>query len=161
MTPARPGLLALAAGTLLLASPAGPYDIALFPTSRAPGAEAQARLVPGGSPFGIGVTQDGRASYDVRITAKRLPRPESLGPFTAYLAWATTTDLTKWVRLGVVRSGISTVGPVELNKFLLVVTAEADTAVIKHSGPTVLHGTSPSGWLQSFLTHPLFRGIAQ
>jgi hypothetical protein len=53
------------------------------------------------------------------------------------------------------------VGPVELNKFLLIITAEADTTGAAHAGPTVLHGTSPSGWLQSFLTHPLFRGIAQ
>jgi hypothetical protein len=77
------------------------------------------------------------------------------------VAWAATPDLTQWVRLGVVRNGISTVGPVEFNKFLLVITAEPDSAAATHSGPTVLHGTSPSGWLQSFVTHPLFRGIAQ
>ena len=58
-------------------------------------------------------------------------------------------------------NGTSTVGPAELNKFLLVITAEPDSAAATHAGPTVLHGTSPSGWLQSFLTHPLFRGIAQ
>jgi hypothetical protein len=50
---------------------------------------------------------------------------------------------------------------VAMNKFLLVITAEADSAPAEHAGPTVLHGTSPSGWLQSFLTHPLFRGISQ
>ena len=50
-------------------------------------------------------------------------------------------------------------GQAEMNKFLLVITAEADSAPKKHAGPTVLHGTSPSGWLQSFLNHPLFRGI--
>ena len=56
-------------------------------------------------------------------------------------------------------NGNSTFGEVDMNKFLLVITAEADSAVSRHSGPTVLHGTSPSGWLQSFLSHPLFRGI--
>ena len=46
------------------------------------------------------------------------------------------------------------------NKFLLVITAEAEQPLRRsHAGPTVLHGTSPSGWLQSFLSHPLFRGI--
>ena len=60
-----------------------------------------------------------------------------------------------------VANGVSSVGPVALDKFLLVITAEADSAPTTHAGPTVLHGTSPSGWLQSFLTHPLFRGISQ
>lgn len=158
--PGRARFTALAAGLLLFTS-AGPYDIELLPTAAAAGATGIARLVPPDSPFGIGVTVDGHASYLVRISVTHLPRAESLGPFSAFVAWAATPDLTQWVRLGAVREGTSTVGPVELNKFLLVVTAEADSAVPKHAGPTILHGTSPSGWLQSFLTHPLFRGISQ
>jgi hypothetical protein len=75
------------------------------------------------------------------------------------VAWATTPDLARWARLGTIRNGTSTVGHVTLNKFLLVITAEADSAPKVHAGPTVLHGTSPSGWLQSFLNHPMFRGI--
>lgn len=153
--------LATLAASVLVLSGGGPYDIALFPTPVARGASGEARLIPSGSPFGIGVTADGHASYDVRISAAKLPRPERLGKFAAYVAWAATPDLTQWVRLGSVRNGVSTVGPVELNKFLLVITAEPDSSAARHSGPTVLHGTSPSGWLQSFLTHPLFRGIAQ
>jgi hypothetical protein len=133
----------------------------LFPTPAAQQASGKARLFFDESPFGIGVTADGHASYRVRITATKLPPPETLGKFGAYVAWAATPDLTQWVRLGAIHNGTSTVGPVELNKFLLVITAEADSAPAKHAGPTVLHGTSPSGWLQSFLTHPLFRGIAQ
>jgi hypothetical protein len=159
--PVRPRLTALGASVLLLVAAAGPYDIALHPTPTAPGARGRALLVAADSPFGIGVTADGRARYDIRISASRLPRPDSLGHFGGYVAWATTPDLTQWIRLGVVRNGTSTVGPVELNKFLLVVTAEPASAAVTHSGPTILHGTSPSGWLQSFITHPLFRGIAQ
>ncbi len=159
MTSGWTRLAALAASLLL--SPGGPYDIALFPAATVPGATGTARLLPTDSPFGIGITADGHASSDIRITAAGLPRPASLGRFQGYIAWAATPDLASWVRLGVVRNGASTVGPVELNKFLLVITAEADTAAPGHAGPTVLHGTSPSGWLQSFLTHPLFRGIAQ
>jgi hypothetical protein len=163
MSESRSRLSWLAAGALLLGTPAGPYDIALFPTAKAPGARGEARLLPSDSPFGIGVTADGHASYRVRITAAGLPPPRSLGEFGGYVAWASTPDLTHWVRLGAVRNGTVTVGPVELNKFLLVISAEPDTARATHSsrGATVLHGTSPSGWLQSFLTHPLFRGIAQ
>ncbi len=111
------------------------------------------------SPFGVAVTADGRASYDVQIDASGLPEPSSLGAYSAYVAWAVTTDLKQWDRLGDVTNGQSTVGHAELNKFLLVITAESIATPKTHAGPTVLHGTSPSGWLQSFLSHPLFRGI--
>lgn len=156
----RTRFAALAAGVLLLA-PGGPYDILLHPTPKAPGATGRARLIAAESPFGVAVTAAGHARYDIHVSAAGLPLPETLGRYTAYVAWAATPDLGQWVRLGTVRNGTSTVGTVELNKFLLVITAEADSAGTAHAGPTVLHGTSPSGWLQSFLTHPLFRGIAQ
>jgi hypothetical protein len=138
---------------------AGPFDIPLFNTATAPAAKGNARLVFAPSPFGVAVTADGHASYDVQIDASGLPDPATLGTFTTYVAWAATTDLSSWVRLGVVKNGRSTVGQVEFNKFLLVVTAEPSETPATHVGPTVLHGTSPSGWLQNFLTHPLFRGI--
>ena len=112
------------------------------------------------SPFGVAVTADGRAIYDVQITAAGLPAPSTLGAFSSYVAWAVTPDLSQWRRLGSVQNGTGTVGHVDFNKFLLVITAEADSAPASHAGPTVLHGTSPSGWLQSFLTHPLFRGVS-
>jgi hypothetical protein len=137
----------------------GPFDIALFNTPKAPAAAGQARLVFARSPFGVAVTADGRASYDVEIKSSGLPEPSSLGAYSAYVAWAASTDLTEWHRLGVVKNGTSVVGRAELNKFLLVITAEASETPATHGGPTVLHGTSPSGWLQSFLSHPLFRGI--
>jgi len=142
---------------LLLA--AGPYDIPLFATPKVPAASGSARLVFAQSPFGIAVTADGHAQYDVKITAAGLPAPSSLGAYKAYVAWATTPDLQRWDRLGSISNGTTTVGHVALNKFLLVITAESDSAAKAHVGPTVLHGTSPSGWLQSFLNHPMFRGI--
>jgi hypothetical protein len=142
---------------LLLA--AGPYDIPLFATPKAPMVTGVARLVFAESPFGIAVTADGHAQYDVKVTAANLPEPSALGAYTAYVAWAATPDLQHWDRLGTIRNGTSTVGHVNLDKFLLVITAESDSAPKTHVGPTVLHGTSPSGWLQSFLNHPMFRGI--
>ena len=154
-------LTVVAAGALLIGSALGPYDIDLFATARAPAAQGHARLVFAQSPSGVAVTEDGHASYDVQITASSLPAPASLGQYTAYVAWVTSTDLSEWHRLGVIANGSTTLGQAELNKFLLVITAETDSAATAHAGPTILHGTSPSGWLQSFLTHPLFRGIAQ
>ncbi len=114
------------------------------------------------SPFGVAVTTDGRARYDIQVKATGLPAPSVVGTgYRAYVAWATTPDLTQWHRLGTVTNGNSTVGSVAFNKFLFVVTAESSATPAAHHGPTVLHGTSPSGWLQNFLTHPLFRGPSQ
>ena len=145
----------LAAALLAL----GPYDVKLLNTPKTPTAQGTARLVFAPSPFGIAVTADGRSSYDVQFSLTGLPDPSTLGPYTAYVAWAATTNLDKWHRLGPVGNGTSTVGQVELNKFMLVITAEKDSAATEHKGPTALHGISPSGWLQSLVTHPLFRGI--
>ncbi|HEY3932998.1 MAG TPA: hypothetical protein VGL65_00100 [Gemmatimonadales bacterium] len=142
-----------------VASTAGPFDIPMFNTPAAPTAHASARLTFAPSPFGVAVTADGRASYDVTIVAAGLPAPETLGQFHAYVAWAVTPNLAQWRRLGAIDNGTTTVGGIEFNKFLLVVTAAADSGTASHAGPTVLHGTSPSGWLQTFLSHPLFRGI--
>ena len=138
---------------------AGPFDIALFNTAKAPDAKGAARLGYAASPFGGAVTPDGHARYDVQFDVSGLPEPSTVGAFSSYVAWAASSDLSQWVRLGVVKHGRSTVGQVELNKFLLVVTAEANETPATHAGPTVLHGTSPSSWLQNFLTHPLFRGV--
>lgn len=147
----------LLAGALLAG--AGPYDIRLLPTAAVPAAAGDARLVFASSPFGIAVTVDGVASYDVQVTLAGLPEAGSLGGYSTYIAWAVTSDLKDWRRLGPVGNGTATVGPVAFNKFLLVISAEADTAPAAKKGPIVLRGISPSAWLQSFLTHPLFRGI--
>jgi hypothetical protein len=143
----------------IVLSALGPYDITLLNTPKAPMAKGTARLVFAESPFGVAVTEDGRSSYDVQLSLTGLPDPSTLGQFKSYIAWAATTDLSKWHRLGPVTNGSSTVGKAEDNKFLLVITAESDSNTVDHKGPTVLHGISPSAWMQSFITHPLFRGI--
>lgn len=151
-----PALFLVAAG--LLAGGGGPYDITLLSTPSAPAAQGTARLVSAPSPFGIAVSPDGHARYDIVVRITGLPAPGTLGPYHTYVAWAVMPDLTNWTRLGVVANGASTVGVAEYNKFLLVITAEAGPEPASRSGPTVLHGTSPSGWMQTFLAHPFFRG---
>lgn len=144
---------------VLLAAATGPFDIPLRNTTTAPQARGGARLVYAASPFGVAVTAEGVASYDIRFEISGLPEPSALGSYTAYVAWVTTTNLARWHRLGTVRNGTTTVGRAELNKFLVVITAEADSLTATRKGPTILHGPSPSTWLQSLLSHPLFRGI--
>lgn len=150
-------VLTVAAAAVIM--PLGPYDIILLNTPRTPTAKGTARLLWAQGPFGVTVTADGRASYDVQLSLTGLPEPSTLGPYKTYVAWAATTNLDQWHRLGAVRNGESTVGKVELNKFMLVITAEANAESAERKGPTVLHGISPSGWLQSMITHPLFRGV--
>ena len=151
--------LGLCLGAGRAAAQGGPYDIALFNTPKSTTATGQARLVFASSPMDVAVTADGHARYDARVTVKGLPAPATLGAYTAYVAWAVTPDLTQWHRLGTVRNGTTMVGTADFNKFLFVITAEANATPDTHHGPVVLHGTSPSGWLQTFLTHPLFRGV--
>jgi len=172
LTAATLAFLALPVGLLLAlptagygqqARPAkreGPYDIMMFNTPRAGDAVAEARLFYASSPFGVAVTVDGIDRYDVRLSIQGLPSPSALGPYKAYVAWEVTPDLTTWHRLGPVDNDTTVVGTTNMNKFLLVVTAEASAAAGTHQGPTVLHGTSPSGWLENFLTHDaFFRGV--
>jgi hypothetical protein len=151
--------VALVAGLLGPGPTIGPYDIPLYGTPKAPAATGHGRLVYADSPFGVALTRDGHSLYQIQITAAALPAPASLGAFTTFVAWAATPDLTQWTRLGSVTNGQSTVGPVDLNKFLLVVTAEADSAPATRAGPTVLHGISPSALLQRFLIKPAFHGV--
>ncbi len=158
---ARVAMAVLIAGVTGPGPTIGPYDIPLYGTPTTPNAHGHGQLVFVESPFGVALTKDGRARYDIQVTAAALPAPSSLGKFTAYVAWAATPDLSGWTRLGTVSNGNSTVGPVDLNKFLLVVTAEADSASTTHAGPTVLHGISPSSLLQRFLTKPAFRGVQE
>ncbi len=163
--PVRRRLAAVAAvlaGALAVSAFAreGPYDIPLFNTPRTPAATGQARLFYAPSPFGVAVTVDGIDRYDARVTVKGLPAPSSLGPYRAYVAWAVTPDLRTWHRLGAVRNGTTVVGTTAFNKFLFVITAEPSAAAGAHQGPTVLHGNSPSGWLENFLSHDaFFRGV--
>jgi len=155
LTPSRLSAALLIAA---LTTAGGPYDITLLPTPTVPAAQGTARLVSAPSPFGIAVSPDGHARYEIVLRVRGLPAPGSLGAYHAYVAWAATPDLKEWTRLVVVTNGASTVGVAEYNKFLFIITAEAGPEPLTRSGPAVLHGTSPSGWLQSFLSHPFFRG---
>jgi len=139
----------------------GPFNLLIFPTSLVPHASGTARLVYAESPFGIATNEDGHAVYDMRITLAGLPLPAKLGHYTTYVAWAASPDLSQWVRLGTVHNGVNTVGSVDMNKFLLVLSVEATETGTQPAGPTVLHGTSPSGYIQSFLSHPLFKNVPQ
>ena len=113
------------------------------------GATGSVRIVPGQGPFGLAVTRDGVPVADLVLRLEGLP--ESRG---TYVAWAAGPMLVPLRRLGVVRNGETALGPVTLEKFIVFVTAERDTAPVG-MGTIVLRGMSPSSALQPHGVIPL------
>ncbi|MYD69448.1 MAG: multicopper oxidase family protein [Acidobacteria bacterium] len=118
------------------------YCIELIHAPDFPGAAGYVELAPPSSPFGVSVTVDGRHRFDLTFHIDGLPDPASLGDYTGYVAWATTPRLRPVVNLGPVADGRTTVGPVDLDKFVVLVSAETDPDAAAWSGRIVLRGTS-------------------
>ena len=96
------------------------------------------------TPFGVAVTPDGHHLYDLTAWITELPEPSTLGPYTTYVAWATTPVMDPVVKLGEVKNGENALGRVHFNKFLILMTAEISAEVTERSGQLVLRGRSPS-----------------
>ncbi len=110
--------------------------------------EIRARAVLGRapSPYGVAITADGRQRWSVELDITGLPEPGVFGPYRAFVAWAMTPTLESVIRLGPVGNGRTRIGEVALDKFLLMISAEADSGVRERRGRPVLRGLSPS-WL--------------
>src|SRR5690606_32886028 len=124
------------------------YCIELMPTDAAPAATGTDELHPVPTPFGTAVTRDGEHVHAVRVTARGLPEPSSLGPYTAYVAWATTPVLHPVVKLGALGADGVAEGRVAFNKCLVLITAEAAPDVEERAGRLVLRGQSASMLMQ-------------
>jgi len=120
------------------------YCLDLVATPRARGAGGRVELGAVPSPFGVTVTPEGVHAYELRATIEGLPDPAALGPYTAYVAWATPLVLDPVVKLGRVENGENGLGRVAFNKFMVLVSAEASAEVEERKGPLVLRGRSPS-----------------
>ena len=118
------------------------YCIELIHAPDFPGASGYVELTPPPSPFGAAVTVGGHHRFDLAVHLAGLPEPAALGDYTGYVAWATTPRLRPIVNLGPVANGRTAAGPVDLDKFLVIVTAEADRDVPAWEGRIVLRGTS-------------------
>lgn len=140
------GALALALSALLAVLPCPDGDlrcIQLLPTAGYPEASGTVELRRAPSPFGAAVDREGHHRFDLILRIEGLAEP------AAFVAWATTPTLDPMVRLGPVGNGETLLGPVALDKFLILVTAEpAGAGSGRPAGPTVLRGTSPSMALQ-------------
>lgn len=123
--------------------------IELFSTTRGGDAAGVVELRRPWSPFGVTVAPDGRHRHALVAWIARLPDPSTLGPYTAYVAWATPLALDPVLRLGEVTNGRNDLGEVALNKYLVWVTAEASADVTERAGPLVIRGRSPSSRMEA------------
>ncbi len=133
--------------------------VALVAVPDLPDASGYVELLPAPTPFGTAVDADGRHRRSARITLAGLPAPETLGPYRAYVAWATTPTLSPVIRLGPVGNGTRAAGGFALNTFMIWISAEADSAVTQRRGRLVLRGRSPSSLLEPHAVS-LFGGAA-
>ena len=119
--------------------------------STALGGEARGVVEMGrvATPFGVAVTPEGHHQYALTAWIEDLPPPASLGPFNAYVAWATTPVFDQITKLGEVTNGTNVLGQVALNKFLIMVSAEASADVRGREGRLVLRGRSPSSLMEA------------
>lgn len=124
------------------------YCIELLPAGDLQLVSSTAHLLSPSSPFGVSVTAAGDHLYDVLFDLQGLPDATSLGPYTTYIAWATTPQLHPVVKLGEVKNGSVKLGRVAFDRILILITAEASATVAERSGRLVLRGTSASMRMQ-------------
>ncbi|MBP2649003.1 MAG: Multicopper oxidase type 3, partial [Gemmatimonadetes bacterium] len=134
-------------------------DLYCIPLIPAPGYDAHGSVelgwVPG--PFTVAVSPGGVQGWNLLISAAGLDR-KSRGGRSGFVAWASPPSLTPLVRLGVMGTGPLQAGPVAFDRFLVLISAEADTATREMRGKVVLRGESPSNRLRPADTYQFFLG---
>ena len=135
------------------------YRIPLQGTGSYATLSGTASLAPARSPFGLATTPEGQFLFRLDIEIPVLPPPNAFGAsYTTYVAWIASSSLDRIIRLGPVTAGGKTTGTVAMTKFMVVITAEANSAGVKWAGPIVMKGTSPANYLTNFSGHTMFNG---
>src|SRR4029453_18540221 len=124
------------------------YCIKLLPAEGIDAAPGTARILAPSSPFGVAVAPAGEPAYDVLFDVQGLPSPSTLGPYRAYVAWATTPQMHPLVKLGEIGNGRVTLGRIRFDRTLILITAETSAAVTDRTGRLVLRGTSAAVRMQ-------------
>jgi len=106
---------------------------------------------PGSSPFPVALAADGSYVYEIRVTIERMKAP-SRGHL---VAWITTPDLGTVARMGALDERLTASGRVSWNKYLVVVSLEAEDRedAERWSGPVVFRGMSRSGAMHTMIGH--------
>jgi FtsP/CotA-like multicopper oxidase with cupredoxin domain len=125
------------------------YAIELVPTPDLRGVKGSLQLSWAPTPFGVSVSAAGNLRHDLIAEIEGLPEPETLGEYRAYVAWATTPLLNPEIKLGEVRNGKNQrLGTIDMNQFLVLISAEESPDVTARAGRLVLRGMSPSSQVQ-------------
>jgi len=124
------------------------YCIELIPAPGMSFASGRVALGRRPGPFTIDVTVTGALRYTPQLTLAGLPQPAALGPYTNYVAWVATPVMHPVTRLGAVGNGRATLPAITLDKFVVLITAEASPDPAEPNGRIVLRGASPSTRLQ-------------
>ena len=123
-------------------TPLGPshdlYCIELVPAPGMTGVSGRVELAGPAGPFTVAVTAEGRSRVIPIASLQGLP------PAGTFIAWATPPQMDTVVKLGQVRNGSTTLRAVDLDKFVVLITAERDRRAREPSGRVVLRGQSPS-----------------
>jgi len=123
-------------------TPLGPshdlYCIELVAAPGATGVSGRIELARPAGPFTVAVTAEGRSRV---IPIASL---QGLAPAGTFIAWATPPQMDTVIKLGEVRNGETALRAVDLEKFLLLITAERDRRVRDPRVRLVLRGQSPS-----------------
>ena len=138
-------------------APSGPeyYAFELFTTKNIPGtglAKGYADVsVSASSPFSVALGPDGSYVYDVSVSLDRMRAPRQ----GQLVAWVTTPDLDHVERMGALDQNLRASGSVSWNKFIVVITLEAedDPTQARWSGPVVFRGMSRSGMMHTMVGH--------
>ena len=125
------------------------HCVDLVPRPDLEGVTGVAEIGQANAPFGLAVTADGHLRYTLTTVLRGLPDPASLGPYGAYVAWLADPTLAPVIKLGAVTNGTTALGEGSLDKFILIISAEASDTVSVQRGRPVLRGLSPSTRLGS------------
>lgn len=133
------------------------YRIDLVPTRNVPGtyqAFGVGRISFASSPFSVSVTPGGHYVHELEVQVNHLQS----APKGTYVAWVSTPALDKVKRLGPLGEDRHLAGTVNWNKFLVIITLEAEPgeATKRWRGPVVLRGLSRSGLMHTMAGHGPF-----
>lgn len=145
-----------------LAASGGSTDLYCIPLVAAPGFGATGSVELGwtGGPFTVAVAADGTQLWRLRFALSALPDSMLHGRRAGFVAWAASPVMDKVIRLGVVHWGQVDLGPMALDRFLVLISAEQDTTVSEWKGRFVLRGESASNRLRPADNYQFFLGVA-
>ena len=120
------------------------YCLFLAPRPGLDGLSGHLELRPPPSPFGVAVNAAGNHLYEGILTLEGLPDPAALGDYDHFVAWLATPLFDTVANLGPVANGTRAVGEIGLNKFMILVTAEARPDAPEWEGRLLMRASSPS-----------------